>query len=56
MSDSTVEERFAARYRPAIESFVNDIEGLDASGKASPSLRFGTPNSSVPHLRQTLIK
>jgi hypothetical protein len=40
MSDSTIEERFTARYRPAIESFVNDIEGLDASGIPEPHLPF----------------
>jgi hypothetical protein len=40
MSASTVRERFDTRYKGAVVSFVNEIEGLDASGIPEPHLPY----------------
>lgn len=40
MSGSTVQERFEARYSTGVTSFVNDMEGLDASGIPAPHLPY----------------
>lgn len=55
MSQSTVRERFDARYRPAIENFVNDIEGLDASGIPEPHLPYWGPLYEAAPLRVGVI-
>ncbi len=55
MSHLTVKERFDTRYRPAIENFVNDIEGLDASGIPEPHLPYWGPLYETAPLRVGVI-
>lgn len=55
MNHSTIAERFATRYRPAVESFVNEIEGLDASAIPEPHLPYWGPLYEAAPLRIGVI-
>jgi len=49
MSGSTVRERFESRYTSGIANFVDEIEGLDASGIPEPHLPYwGSLYESAP--------
>ena len=51
MSDTTVAERFAARYQPAIETFVNDGDlekPLIVEGMSCGNVRHVEARSQAP--------